>query len=116
SVAVVSPRAFLGLSGGAHFLRSPAVLGARNQRFQWRFDFTRASRVFFSISGAILLIGAISFATKQLNLGIDFKGGSRITVGLQQAATVDQVRSAVDSAGITDAEIQTAHNKELGTN
>ncbi|MGA6946864.1 MAG: protein translocase subunit SecF, partial [Solirubrobacterales bacterium] len=67
-------------------------------------------------SGVILLIGTTSFATKQLNLGIDFKGGSRITVGLQKSATVDDVRSVVESAGINDAEITKAHNKQLGTN
>jgi SecD/SecF fusion protein len=114
--AVVFTQAFLGLFGRAHFLRSPAALGAGEQRFKWRFDFTRASRIFFSISGTILLIGAISFATKQLNLGIDFKGGSRVTAGLQKAATVDDVRKTLDGVGISDAQITKATNKELGTN
>src|SRR3954470_3234136 len=114
--AVLFTQAFLGLFGRAHFLRSPAALGAGEQRFKWRFDFSKASKYFFVLSGCILLIGAISFATKQLNLGIDFKGGSRITVGLQKSATVNDVRSTVDAAGITDAEITKATNKELGTN
>jgi SecD/SecF fusion protein len=114
--AVVFTQAFLGLFGRARFMRSPAALGAREQRFKWRFDFTRASRIFFSISGCILLIGAISFATKQLNLGIDFKGGSRVTVGLQKPATVDDVRKTLTSVGINDAQITKATNKELGTN
>jgi SecD/SecF fusion protein len=114
--AVVFTQAFLGLFGRAKFMRSPAALGAREARFKWNFDFTRASRVFFSMSGVILLIGATSFATKQLNLGIDFEGGSRVTVGLQKAASVDDVRSALDSVGISNAEITKAQNKELGTN
>ena len=114
--AVVFTQAFLGLFGRAHFLRSPKVLGARENYHHWRFDFSRASRYFFSLSGCILLIGAISFATKQLNLGIDFKGGSRITVGLAKEATVGDVRSTVDSAGISDAEVTKASNQELGTN
>ena len=114
--AVVFTQAFLGLFGRAHFLRSPAVLGAREQRVKWHFDFSRASKYFFTLSGCILLIGAISFATKQLNLGIDFEGGSRITVGLQKAATVNDVRSTVESAGINDPQITKATNKELGTN
>ncbi len=114
--AVVFTQAFLGLFGRARFMRSPAALGAREQRFKWKFDFTRASRIFFSISGCILLIGALSFATKQLNLGIDFKGGSRITVGLAKVATVNDVRDTVNAAGISDAQITKATNKELGTN
>ena len=115
--AVVFTQAFLGLFGRARFMRSPAALGAHSeQRVRWHFDFSRASKYFFTLSGCILLVGTVAFATKQLNLGIDFKGGSRITVGLQKAATVNEVRSTVDSAGITDAEITAAHNKQLGTN
>jgi SecD/SecF fusion protein len=115
--AVVFTQAFLGLFGRARFMRSPAALGARTeQRVRWHFDFSRASKYFFTLSGCILLIGALAFATKQLNLGIDFEGGSRITVGLEKAATVDDVRSTVEKAGVTDAEITKATNKQLGTN
>ena len=115
--AVVFTQAFLGLFGRARFMRSPAALGAHTeQRVRWHFDFSRASKYFFTLSGCILLVGALSFATKQLNLGIDFEGGSRITVGLQKAATVDDVRSTVEAAGINDSEITKASNKELGTN
>jgi SecD/SecF fusion protein len=115
--AVVFTQAFLGLFGRARFMRSPAALGASTgQRVRWHFDFSRASKYFFSLSGCILLIGALSFATKQLNLGIDFEGGSRITVGLAKEASVNQVRDTVDAAGISDAEITKASNKELGTN
>jgi SecD/SecF fusion protein len=115
--AVVFTQAFLGLFGRARFVRSPAVLGASpEQHVRWHFDFSKASKYFFTLSGVILLIGALSFATEQLNLGIDFEGGSRITAGLQQTATVDDVRSTVESAGIDDAEITKASNDELGTN
>jgi SecD/SecF fusion protein len=115
--AVVFTQAFLGLFGRARFVRSPAVLGAsQEQRVRWHFDFSRASRYFFTLSGVILLIGALAFATKQLNLGIDFEGGSRITVGLQQPASVDDVRSTVEGAGIDSPEITKASSKELGTN
>jgi SecD/SecF fusion protein len=114
--AVVFTQAFLGLFGRAHFLRSPAMLGAGRQRVRWRFDFSKASKYFFTLSGCILLVGALAFATKQLNLGIDFEGGSRITVGLQKPATVDDVRSTVEGAGISDPEITKATNEQLGTN
>jgi SecD/SecF fusion protein len=114
--AVVFTQAFLGLFGRARFMRSPAALGAGEQRVRWHFDFSSASKYFFTLSGVILLIGAVSFASKQLNLGIDFEGGSRITAGLQKPATVDDVRSTVESAGIDDAEITKATNEELGTN
>jgi SecD/SecF fusion protein len=115
--AVVFTQAFLGLFGRARFMRSPAALGASTeQRVRWHFDFSRASKYFFSLSGCILLIGTIAFATKQLNLGIDFEGGSRITVGLAKTANVDDVRKTVENAGVTAPEVTKATNKELGTN
>ena len=59
---------------------APAAKGMR-----WHFDFMGASRWFFSISGVILLVGALALATKQLNFGIDFESGTRIKVGAGQA-------------------------------
>src|SRR5262249_10117164 len=85
--AVGFPPTVLSPFARARFMRSPAALGAREQRVKWHFDFSKASKYFFTLSGCILLIGAISFATRQLNLGIDFKGGSRITVGLAKQAS-----------------------------
>ena len=78
--AVLFTQAILGVFGRARFMRSPAALGASGEGDGWHFDFIGASRWFFSISGIILLVGAFAFATKQLNLGIDFESGTRITV------------------------------------
>jgi SecD/SecF fusion protein len=115
--AVLFTQAFLGIFGRARFVRSPALFGAsEEQRVRWRFDFTRASKVFFSMSGVILLIGAIGFAALQLNLGLDFKSGSRVTVGLEQPASVEEVRTSLEGAGIDDAEITEAENEQLGSN
>jgi SecD/SecF fusion protein len=114
--AVVFTQAFLGLFGRAHFLRSPTVLGAGEQRVRWHFDFTGLSRYFFSFSGVILLIGAISFATLQLNLGLDFESGSRITAGLDRNASVEDVRTTLEGAGVNDAEITEATSEQLGPN
>ncbi|MGH2957827.1 MAG: protein translocase subunit SecD, partial [Solirubrobacterales bacterium] len=114
--AVVFTQAFLGLFGRARFVRSPAMAGAGEQRVRWRFDFIGLSRWFFSMSGVILLIGAIAFSTEQLNLGLDFKSGSRVTVGLEREASVEEVRATLESVGIEEAEITQATSEELGPN
>jgi SecD/SecF fusion protein len=74
------------------------------------------SKYFFSFSGVILLVGALSFATLGLSLGLDFESGSRITAGLEQDATVEEVRTTLDGAGVPDAEITEATSEELGSN
>jgi SecD/SecF fusion protein len=86
------------------------------ERVRWHFDFTGMSKYFFSFSGMILLVGALSFATLGLNLGLDFESGSRITAGLERDATVEEVRTTLDAAGIPDAEITEATSEELGAN
>jgi SecD/SecF fusion protein len=117
--AVLFTQAILGVLGRAKFLRSPAFLGARENAHTWTFDFSGAARWFFSFSGVILAIGSIAFATKQLNLGIDFESGSRITVGLNASAndaTPENIRNTLSDAGVShagDAEIQEVDNKQL---
>ncbi len=117
--AVLFTQAVLGSLGRSKLLHSPRALGAGQQRVRWRFDFSGASRWFFSMSGMILAIGAISLATKQLNLGIDFTSGAKVTASFQRAASVDDVRSALEKANVTNAssaEIQTVTNDKLGPN
>jgi SecD/SecF fusion protein len=114
--AVVFTQALLGSMSRSRLLASPRVLGAAKQRLRWRFDFMGASRWFFSLSGAILLIGAFALATKQLNLGIDFKSGTRVEVALEKTADEEGLRQALDGAGISGAEVQRQVNPGLGSN
>ncbi len=95
--AVVFTQALLGTMSRSHFLNAPSMLGAAaKERMRWHFDFMRASRWFFSLSGCILLIGALSLATKQLNFGIDFESGTRIKVALVKPTDEDSVRSTLE--------------------
>ncbi len=115
--AVVFTQAFLGIFGNTRVMQSKAFLGTSDEeRVRWHFDFAGMSKYFFSFSGVILMIGAIAFATLQLNLGLDFASGSRITAGLAENATVEDVRTTLEAAGVPDAEITEASSEELGDN
>jgi SecD/SecF fusion protein len=114
--AVVFTQALLLSMSRSRFLRSPSALGASNRRMRWHFDFMGASRWFFSISGCILLVGALALATKQLNFGIDFESGTRIKVALVKPTDEEGVRDALDAAGIDSEEIQQVSDPELGEN
>src|ERR1700742_4705329 len=74
------------------------------------------ARYFFSLSGVILLIGALAISGKGINFGIDFDGGTRITAALSKPAGVEEVRNALTPLGLSDAKIQTLQNKDLGNN
>ena len=118
--AVVFTRAVLGLLGRSPILRSPAFLGAHiGQGVRWHFDFAGASRWFFSVSGVILAVGALSFAINQLNFGIDFESGTKINVALAEPVSVDDVRSSLSDAGVADVEaikVQQVDQPDFGQN
>src|SRR4051794_11777155 len=114
--AVVATQAILLSLRGTRLIRSRAALGAGEQRFKFRFDYMGASRWFFSMSGIILLIGALAIAGRGINFGIDFEGGTRVTAPLDKPATVEQVRSALSPQGLGDARIQLIDNPEVGKN
>src|SRR3954467_9235891 len=112
--AVLATQAILYSLRGTRAIRSKAALGAGEQRFKFRFDYMGASKWFFSMSGIILLVGALAISGRGINFGIDFEGGTRITTGLEKPATVDQLRSVLAPQGLADAKIQTISNKALG--
>jgi SecD/SecF fusion protein len=114
--AVVFTQALLGTISRSRLLRSPAALGASKEGIRWHFDFMGASRWFFTVSGVILLVGALSLATKQLNLGIDFKSGTRVEVALVKQTNEEAVRETLDSTGISGGEVQKVSNPGLGDN
>ena len=115
--AVMATQAILTTMGSSRMISSPSALGAGGKKRTWKFDFMGASRYFFSMSGVILLIGALAIGGKGLNLGIDFTSGTRITVGLEHAATQQQVTSLLTSEGVSNPTVQkVTGDKTLGAN
>jgi len=114
--AVVFTQALLLSMSRSRILRSPSALGATNKGVRWHFDFMGASRWFFSVSGAILIVGALALATQQLNFGIDFESGTRIKVALNKPTDEEGVRDSLDAAGISTEEIQQVSDPEFGDN
>jgi preprotein translocase subunit SecF len=74
------------------------------------FDFVRRRRVWFTISGIILLAGVISLGVRGLNLSIDFVGGTSWTVPAKtlhgtSTTAVNDARNAVTPYGLGGATI-----------
>src|SRR5450755_3587811 len=109
--AVLATQAILMTMGDSRTIARPSALGAGGKKREWRYDFMGASKYFFSMSGVILLIGALAVGGRGLNLGIDFTSGTRITVGLEHTATQQQVRTVVAGAGVTDPIVQQVSGK-----
>src|SRR5690242_9521281 len=80
-----------------------------------RVDWLGKRRVFIGLSILLMLSGMGTAlyrhkfhpnGTEAFNLGVDFKGGTVVTVRFKQPPTADELRAAVNKAGISDAVIQ----------
>jgi preprotein translocase subunit SecF len=73
-------------------------LASRLYHGETSFDIVGRRRLWFTISGALVLISLVSLVVPGLNFGIDFKGGALFRVQPTHAVTEAQVRGAVGSA------------------
>jgi SecD/SecF fusion protein len=112
--AVLATSAILSTMGRSRLMSRVGLVGAGEQKRHITFDFMGASRWFFSMSGVILLIGALAIGGKGLNFGIDFESGTRMVAALQKPATEDDVRAVMADAHYADAKIQKVDNRKLG--
>ena len=114
--AVLATQAVLATLGRSKLMASPSALGAGSSKRRISFDFMGSSRWFFSMSGVILLVGALAVGGKGLNLGIDFKSGTRITASFKKATNETAIRDVLSPLGLGDAKIQKVSKKGVGGN
>jgi SecD/SecF fusion protein len=106
--AVAATRGLLGLLAGFKWFDNPRFMGAQGQQTaKWlQIDFMRRRNLWFAISGAIILAGAISLGVRGLNLGIDFKGGTQVTFNTHKAYSQADVSAVTAQSGEKDAIVQ----------
>jgi preprotein translocase subunit SecF len=63
--------------------------------------------LFFALSLLVIIPGIVSMATKHFALGIDFAGGTELTVAFKNNPSVATVEAAVDSEGFNGQVVQT---------
>ncbi len=82
-------------------------------------DWMGKRKYFIAVSILILLAGLASAIGRQFteggtdafNLGVDFKGGTVVTVKFKQMPADDDIRNSLQNAGIAEAVIQTSLDK-----
>ena len=106
--AILATRAMLSLLGGFRWFHNAAFMGASGAKVRWRFDVAGRRRLWFAISGIIVVVALGSLATRGLNLGIDFKGGTRVTTTLERPATQSSISSLLTKVDpkLSDAIVQ----------
>ncbi len=72
-----------------------------------KIDFMGYRRIFVVVSAVLVAVGiAAVFVHGKLNLGIDFAGGTQLTLKFNQPPAIEELRALVVQAGIGDAQIQ----------
>jgi preprotein translocase subunit SecF len=84
-------------------------IAGRLYRGEVSVNFVRRQRMWYSISGIILLVSVLAVAVRKLNFSVDFKGGSVFqfpaTAG-QGSATQGQIQLLVTNTGGGDSTVQ----------
>ncbi len=115
--AVLATSAILGAMARTRLIGSRFAIGAsKSEGVGSHFNFVGSAKGFFSMSGVILVVGALAIAGLGLKFGIDFESGTRIKTPVQKTASVDQVRKTLAPLGYADAKIQKVSEPDLGRN
>lgn len=70
-------------------------------------DFMKWRKFWVTVSFAVIAIGMIAmFTVRHLNMGIDFAGGTQVTLKFRDKPDVDALRTLLEQAGLAEAVIQ----------
>ncbi|HUF78481.1 MAG TPA: protein translocase subunit SecF [Thermoanaerobaculia bacterium] len=70
-------------------------------------DFMKYRRFWVVLSLVLVVISVLAiFVHGKLNVGVDFAGGTQLTLQFQQQPEVDELRSILAAAGLADTQIQ----------
>ena len=77
-------------------------------------SFLKYKKLYYFISGTLVLASVVGLAVWGLNWGIDFRGGTSLGVEYsQQAPSISQVREVIDKLQFQGANIQVVGGKEI---
>jgi SecD/SecF fusion protein len=105
--AVAATRAILGLVAGFSWFDNPHFMGASGSPWKWiQKDIIGRRNVWFALSAAVLAISVGAILFKGLNLGIDFEGGSSVTLTTPTPTAIEDVRAQAANIGEGSAQVQ----------
>src|SRR5262245_3491433 len=87
----------------------------RLYRGEHRFNFIASRKKWYLASGVIITICILSIIFRGFNFGIDFAGGDTYSLPVKPGVTLSEVRSAVESVGVTVESAQTAGSGKTET-
>src|SRR5712691_1606511 len=88
-------------------------IGGRLYRGEVSINFVGRQRLWYAISGLILVVSIVAVIVRGLSFSVDFKGGAVFTFP-SSSASLSQVQNAVDAGGVTGAIVQQTRGQQNG--
>jgi preprotein translocase subunit SecF len=90
-------------------------IGGRLYRGEVSINFVGRQRLWYAISGLILVVSIVALLVRGLVFSVDFKGGAVFTFPASSSATsLSQVQTAVNDGGVSGAIVQQVHGQTNG--
>ena len=70
-------------------------------------DFMGKRSIFFLISSTVILLGVLNIFFRGVSFGIDFKGGTELTLQFQKPIDISYVRDQIGQVGLGEIEVKT---------
>ncbi len=114
--AVFATRALLGMLAGFRWFDNPRFMGASHQEMaRWQmFDAVGKRRIWFTVAGILIALSIGSIVFKGLNLGIDFRGGTQMTLATEQPTPIADIRREISELGQSGAVVQGVGEESAG--
>ncbi len=74
-------------------------------------DWMGKRKLFYFVSGILLIAGLLNIAIRGLKFGIDFKGGSEVVLQFDKPIDITEVRKDISGSGIGNVEVKTFGNE-----
>lgn len=78
----------------------------RLRRGGFEFDFIGRARLWFVLSGIVILISGVSLYLRGINAGLEFRGGTAFEFVGSDDLSIQDVRASLEEAGVSQATVQ----------
>ena len=89
-------------------------IGGKLYRGEVSINFVGRQRLWYAISGAILVISIVALLVRGLDFSVDFKGGAVFTFPASSSTSLSQVQNAVTEGGVSGALVQQVNGQTNG--
>ena len=89
-------------------------IGGRLYRGEVSINFVGRQRLWYSISGLILVVSIVALLVRGLVFSVDFKGGAVFTFPSSSSTSLSQVQTAVNDGGVSGAIVQQTSGQANG--